>query len=62
MNAPLDLTERKLSQEDVFQGRIVRVHVDTVSLPNGDTAAREVVDHPGGVAVLALDGENRVLP
>lgn len=61
MNAPLDLTERKLSREDVFQGRIVRVHVDTVSLPNGDTAAREVVDHPGGVAVLALDGENRVL-
>ena len=57
----MDLTERKLSREDKFTGRIVAVHVDTVALPDGGTATREVVDHPGGVAVLALDGENNVL-
>ena len=57
----MDLTERTLRREDKFTGRIVAVHVDTVELPNGGTALREVADHPGGVAVLALDGENQVL-
>ena len=50
MSEQMDLTERKLSREDKFAGRIVTVHVDTVELPNGGTATREVVDHPGGVA------------
>lgn len=57
----MDLTERFQSREDVFHGRILTVHVDTVELPNGRPALREVADHPGGVAVLALDGENNVL-
>ena len=61
MSEQMDLTERKLSREDKFAGRIVTVHVDTVELPNGGTATREVVDHPGGVCVLALDGEGRAL-
>ena len=57
MSEQMDLTERKLSRVDKFAGRIVTVHVDTVALPGGGTSTREVVDHPGGVAVLALDGE-----
>ena len=61
MSEQMDLTERKLSRVDKFAGRIVTVHVDTVALPGGGTSTREVVDHPGGVAVLALDGENNVL-
>lgn len=61
MSERMELAERKLSRKDIFQGRIVNVHVDTVALPNGDTSTREVVDHPGGVAVLALDGDNNVL-
>ena len=56
-----DLTEKTLRQEEKFRGRIVSVHVDEVLLPNGHTASREVVEHCGGVAVLALDDENRVL-
>ena len=56
-----DLTETMLSREDKFQGRIVSVHVDQVRLPNGNTAPREVVDHGGGVSVLALDEDNNVL-
>lgn len=57
----MDLTEKTLSRKDIFNGRIVNVHVDTVRLPNGAEASREVVDHPGGVAVLALDSGNNVL-
>ena len=55
MRENMDLTERFQSREDVFHGRILTVHVDTVELPNGRSALREVADHPGGVAVLALD-------
>ncbi|MDE6454533.1 MAG: NUDIX hydrolase [Dysosmobacter sp.] len=61
MGENLDLTERTLGREDKFKGRILTVHVDTVELPGGRTATREVADHPGGVAVLALDGDNCVL-
>ena len=35
--------------------------MDTVTLPNGREASREIVRHPGGVGVLALDGDNQVL-
>ena len=44
MSRQMDLTERMLSREEKFSGRILRVHVDTVLLPNGDTASREVAD------------------
>ena len=56
----MDLTEKMLERQDVFDGRIIKVHVDKVSLPNGETAFREVVDHPGGVGILALDEHNCV--
>ncbi len=55
----MDLTERTLSSREVFHGRIVRLRVDEVELPNGNTASREVIDHPGGVCILALDEQNR---
>ena len=56
-----DLTERTVSREDLFTGRVVSLHVDTVELPNGATSVREVVEHVDGVAVLPLDGDNNVL-
>ena len=37
---PMDLTEKTIRREDKFQGRILGVHVDTVLLPNGNTATR----------------------
>lgn len=57
----MDLTERTLSREDIFQGHIFSVHVDRALLPDGTQATREVVEHNGGVAVLALDDDNNVL-
>jgi len=55
------LTEKTVSRKDYFKGRIVSVHVDQVTLPDGGQASREVVDHGPGVAVLALDDRNNVL-
>lgn len=57
----MDLTEKTLRREDVFQGRILQVHVDTVELPNGNQSTREVVEHPGGVGILAIDGRDNVV-
>lgn len=44
----------------VFRGRVVEVGVETVELPNGEWAELEIVRHPGGAAVVALDGRSRV--
>ena len=57
----MDLTEKTLASEKIFEGRILHVRRDTVELPDGSQSFREVVDHPGGVCVLALDEENRAL-
>lgn len=49
-----------LSTEIAFRGRVIEVHTDQVSMPDGDTSQRDVVVHPGAVAVVAL-GERGVL-
>ncbi len=56
----MELTETTVSSQTIFQGHIVKLTVDQVRLPDGKEAQREVVFHPGGVAVLALDEDNRV--
>ena len=56
----MDLTEKTIDREDIFQGKVVQVHRDKVSLPNGKTSYREVVEHPGGVGILAMDERNCV--
>jgi 8-oxo-dGTP pyrophosphatase MutT (NUDIX family) len=46
--------------ETVFQGRVIKVNVEQVLLPNGETASYEIVYHPGGAAIVALDSQGRV--
>jgi 8-oxo-dGTP pyrophosphatase MutT (NUDIX family) len=46
--------------ETVFQGRVITVNVEQVLLPNGDTGRYEIVHHPGGAAVAAVDDGNRI--
>jgi 8-oxo-dGTP pyrophosphatase MutT (NUDIX family) len=43
-----------------FQGRVISVSTDDVVLPNGHRAQLEVVHHPGGAAVVALDARRQV--
>lgn len=57
----MELTEKTLTSREVYRGRILRVREDTVRLPNGKTAEREVAEHPGGVGILALDGGDVLL-
>jgi ADP-ribose pyrophosphatase len=50
----MDFTEKTLGEELVYQGKIIKVRRDTVELPNGNHAARDVVEHSGGVCVLPI--------
>ena len=43
-----------------FRGRVITVTVDDVTLPNGHRAQLEIVHHPGGAAIVAIDDEGRV--
>ena len=53
--------EKPLSSELLYDGRILKLFRDRVRLENGTEAERELVRHPGGVAVLAIDGGDNVL-
>lgn len=53
--------ERTVGTKPVFAGRMISLQVDTVQLPNGETATREIVRHPGAVAVLALIGDRMLV-
>ena len=57
----MELTEKTLSSKSVFDGRILHITLDEIELPDGKKSKREVVNHPGGVTVAALDEENNLL-
>lgn len=57
----MNLEEKQLKAEYLYKGRIINVRRDEAELPNGMTALREVIEHPGGVCVAALTDENEVL-
>ena len=56
----MKLTEKKLDGATIFEGRVVKLEKDSVELENGKVSVREVIRHPGGVCVVALDSSNRV--
>jgi ADP-ribose diphosphatase len=49
--------ERTVSSSRPFTGKLLALRVDEVELDDGRRAVREVVEHPGAVAILAVDGE-----
>lgn len=55
-----DLFEECVSSEEVYNGKIVHLYKDTVRLPNGSLATREVMRHPGAVAVVPIDDAGNV--
>ena len=53
--------EETLSSELIYQGRAVRLRVDTVRVPTGRETTREIVEHDDCVAIIALDTGDKVL-
>ncbi len=57
----MDYTEKTIATREIYNGRIIHITEDTVVLPDGKKAGRELVLHSGGVGVLALDEDKNVL-
>jgi len=55
------LAEKKISGEGVYDGIFLKMKRDIVSLPDGQHAVREYLEHPGAVAILAVLDDGRVL-
>ncbi len=56
----MDLIEKTIKSEQIYDGKVVNLWLDTVILPDGKEATREIIKHPGGVCVLASDENNHV--
>ena len=52
--------EKKIDGETLYKGVIVNVRLDHAELVNGDRVRREVVEHPGGVAVIPVEKDGTV--
>ncbi|MDK4102987.1 NUDIX hydrolase [Staphylococcus pseudintermedius] len=53
--------EKTISKESIYKGKIIEVEKHKVSLPNNETAYREVVKHSGAVAICALTPDQQVI-
>ena len=61
MNENKRLEEVKIASKDIFDGHILHVYKDTVELPNGKEASRELIRHIGAVAVVPLMDDGNVI-
>ena len=57
----MNLTEKQLTKEYVYEGKIIKLRRDTAELPNGTTAFREVVEHNGGVCVVPITDDGKII-
>lgn len=55
------LKETKVDSIQVYDGHFLKVQRDTIRLPDGKTATREFIDHPGAVVILPVLDDGRIL-
>ncbi|GGG17058.1 ADP-ribose pyrophosphatase [Lysinibacillus alkalisoli] len=53
--------EKTIATKKIFQGHIINVQVDDVVLPNGKVGKRELVKHPGAVAIIAITSDDKIV-
>ena len=51
----------RLSEKEVYRGRVLRLSVETIRLPGGGICELELIRHPGAAAVVPVDDEGRIL-
>lgn len=55
------LEEKTIHTQEIYAGRVIRLQLEEVELPNGKSAKREIVKHPGAVAIIAVTDENKIV-
>jgi ADP-ribose pyrophosphatase len=58
MNKNMDSYETTIKSEQIYDGKILSLKVDTVELPDKKYSKREIVEHKKGVGIIAFDGED----
>lgn len=53
--------EKTLNSRRIFEGRVLNLRLDEVLLPNNNISTREVIEHNGGVAVVAIDSDDNII-
>ncbi|PAV29561.1 ADP-ribose pyrophosphatase [Virgibacillus profundi] len=53
--------EKTIKSEKIYNGKMIQLQVDDVTLPNGKTAKRELIKHPGAVAVIPITKDNKIV-
>ena len=56
----MNLREKTIDTKEIYKGRVISLSVDTVITPGGNEATRELVHHPGGVAIVAIDNDDMI--
>lgn len=55
------MEERSTASQLIYSGRVIKLRVDDVQLPDGRTTKREIVEHRGAVAIIAIDDSGNVI-
>lgn len=55
------LEEKTIKTEKIFNGKVISLQVEDVELPNGKTSKREIIKHPGAVAILPITDEGKIV-
>lgn len=53
--------EKTIKTEEIYDGKVVKLQVDDVELPNGKTSKRELIKHPGAVAIIPITSDNKIV-
>jgi ADP-ribose pyrophosphatase len=56
-----NLEEKTIHSEEIFSGKVISLHLQDVELPNGKHSKREIIKHPGAVAILAITDDNKIV-
>jgi len=55
------LEEKTIKIEKIFDGKVISLQVEDVELPNGSHSKREIIKHPGAVAILAITADDKIV-
>ncbi|KOY82873.1 NUDIX hydrolase [Lysinibacillus macroides] len=53
--------EKTIKTTPIYDGRMIKLQIDDVTLPNGQMAKREIIKHPGAVAIIAVTDEGKLV-
>ncbi|NLM96987.1 MAG: NUDIX hydrolase [Halanaerobiaceae bacterium] len=57
----MEYEERTIASKEIYKGKIIKVRYDEVIIPAGKKSGREIVEHPGGVTIIAVTDDKKIL-